>query len=109
VELGLRGRDGAQEHQDITKPGNAATFAIAEAAQQAINKRKSESGAGVGRGVTRMKLAANPATLAGFERVRAGRVACRGEHGAEVAMGLGVGRQKFRDKYGAGPQPWGLR
>ncbi|MGZ3461825.1 MAG: class I tRNA ligase family protein, partial [Archangium sp.] len=59
----------ARSFEGIAKPANAATFAIAEAAQQAINKRKSESGAGVGRAVTRLKLAANPATLAGFERV----------------------------------------
>nr|WP_257450315.1 valine--tRNA ligase [Archangium lipolyticum] len=60
----------ARTFEGIAKPAHAASFQLAEGAQQAINKRKSESGAGVGRGITRMKLAANAATLAGFERVR---------------------------------------
>ncbi|HEX5747405.1 MAG TPA: valine--tRNA ligase [Archangium sp.] len=74
----------ARTFAGIEKPANPASFAIAEAAQQAINKRKSESGAGVGRGVTRMKLAANAATLAGFGPVREDVLSATRSQGVEL-------------------------
>ncbi|HYO68219.1 MAG TPA: valine--tRNA ligase [Archangium sp.] len=54
----------------IGKPAHPGSFAIAEATLQAANKRKSELGAGVGRGFSLLKLAANPATLQSLRLVQ---------------------------------------
>ncbi|WP_441289782.1 valine--tRNA ligase [Sorangium sp. KYC3313] len=55
---------GVEDFQDVAPPADADGFETAIACVSAINKRKSEMGASVGRVITHIKLAGNPATLA---------------------------------------------
>ena len=55
----------------VAPPADAQSFDVAVACLAAINKSKSEAGVSVGRGVTRLALAAAPATLARFAAVSA--------------------------------------
>jgi valyl-tRNA synthetase len=59
----------AAELAVTTKPENADSFVIAEAAITAINKRKSELGVGTGRPLKSLKIAAGNKTLAGWRRI----------------------------------------
>jgi valyl-tRNA synthetase len=52
-------------------PVDPTVFDVAVACLAAINRRKSEAGVSIGRGVQRLVLAASPATLARLEPVRA--------------------------------------
>lgn len=54
----------AAEFEAVPAPANAKSHEVAATAMAAINKRKSESGASVGRVVRSMKISANEATLA---------------------------------------------
>jgi valyl-tRNA synthetase len=60
----------AAEFAGFARPEHDSSFAVAVAAQAAINKRKSELGVGGGRPLTSLKLAAHPATIAVFAKVR---------------------------------------
>jgi valyl-tRNA synthetase len=57
----------AADFAGIEPPADPATFEVAVACLAAVNKAKSEAGASVGRGVRRLALAANAATLAQLE------------------------------------------
>ncbi len=62
---------GAGDFAAVAPPTEPASFDVAVACLAAINKSKSEAGVSVGRGVTRLALAAAPATLARFAAVTA--------------------------------------
>ena len=62
---------GARDFAAVPAPADPASFDVAVACFGAINKGKSEAGVSVGRGVTRLALAAAPATLATLDGVRA--------------------------------------
>src|SRR5207249_3819484 len=53
---------GRRDFEGIQPPADPASFDVAVACLAAINKRKSEAGVSVGRGVTGLSLAAAPAT-----------------------------------------------
>jgi valyl-tRNA synthetase len=60
---------GAADFADAAPPADPGSFDVAVAALAAINKGKSEAAASVGRTVTRLVLAANPATRERLTRV----------------------------------------
>jgi valyl-tRNA synthetase len=62
---------GARDFAGVAPPADPQSFDVAVACLAAINKSKSEAGVSVGRGVTRLALAAAPATLARFAAVSA--------------------------------------
>src|SRR5262249_25937431 len=62
---------GVRDFAAVPPPTHPASFDVAVACFGAINKGKSEAGVSVGRGVTRLALAAAPATLATLDAVRA--------------------------------------
>src|SRR5262249_14542603 len=59
------------EELAVPAPADAQSFAVAAAAQAAINKAKTQAGASVGRVVTELALAANERTHATLARVLA--------------------------------------
>jgi valyl-tRNA synthetase len=61
----------ADELAAVPAPADPASFDVAVACLAAINKSKSEAGVSVGRGVTRLTLAAGPASLARLDAVSA--------------------------------------
>jgi len=62
---------GMDDFAAVAPPADPASFDVAVACFAAINKSKSEAGVSVGRGITRLALAATPATLERFARVEA--------------------------------------
>jgi len=61
----------ADELAAVPAPADPASFDVAVACLAAINKSKSEAGVSVGRGVTRLTLAAGPASVARLDAVSA--------------------------------------
>src|SRR5262249_27396479 len=60
---------GSDDFAAVPPPDDAACFDVAVASLTAINKAKSEGGVSIGRGVTSVALAANPATAGRLEPV----------------------------------------
>ncbi|TMB18033.1 MAG: valine--tRNA ligase, partial [Deltaproteobacteria bacterium] len=62
---------GRRDFEPVAAPADPASFEAAVGCFAAINKRKSEAGVSVGRGVARLALAASPATLTSLAPVAA--------------------------------------
>jgi valyl-tRNA synthetase len=60
---------GARDFAAVAPPADPASFDLAVTCLAAVNKGKSEGGVSVGRGVRRLVVAANPATLSRLEPV----------------------------------------
>ena len=73
-----------EELATIAVPECETTFELAEKAWFTINKKKSELGASVGRPLTRLSLAMNPATARDFRRVQTEIVTATRTHAFEL-------------------------
>jgi len=82
---------GRRDFDAVAAPADPASFAAAVGCLAAINKRKSEAGVSVGRAVTRLALAASPATLSTLGPVAADVMAAA--RVAEYALQPRAGRE----------------